>query len=127
MSWSFSQPLNGCTDALYVDRSAPTASRTVAFGGFQGSPPLGYTPPCMLIAAGQTVTFAGGPSGFGTHPLNRGSGPTVRDTGSPGNPIPRVEDGNRPEVMVTFPAAGSFPYHCEFHFGGGMYGVVRVR
>jgi plastocyanin len=119
--------LNGCTDALYIDRSAPSASRTVAFGGFQGSPALGYSPPCISIAVGQTVTFAGGPSGFGTHPLNRGTGPTQRDTGTAGNPIPRVDDGNRTDVAVAFPAPGLFPYHCEFHFGGGMYGVVRVR
>ncbi len=114
---------NGCTGSLYVDRSAPSANRTVSFGGANGSGPFAYSPPCITIAAGQTVTFEGS---FNVHPLGPGTSPTV-DPGAPNTPIPRLSSDAMPRVMVTFPAPGLYPYLCELHYMGGMNGVVRVR
>lgn len=112
--------LNGCADALFVDRAAAAADRTVAFG--VGANPFGYTPKCITVSAGQTVTFAGD---FGVHPLAPGASPTAADAGTAGNPIARTTTGA--SLRVTFARAGTYPYYCESHFAGGMVGVVRVR
>lgn len=120
-------PLNNCADSAFVDRSAAGASRVVGFGGFGGSTTFGYAPACITIAAGQSVTFSGGTTAnFGMHPLGpgRNGDPTA---GSPGNPVPRMADGNVREITVNFPSAGTFPYICETHAAAGMAGVVRVR
>ena len=112
--------LNGCTDALFVDRTATGADRTVAFGA--GSMPFAYAPKCITVAAGQTVTFMGD---FNVHPLAPGTSPAAPDAGTAGNPIPRAGSGTM--TQVTFPTAGTYPYYCVFHYGGGMVGAVRVR
>lgn len=119
--------LNRCATAAFVDRSAAGASRVVGYGGASGSSTFTYSPPCITIAAGQSVTFSGGATAsFGVHPMSPGvlNSPAA---GSPGNPIPRVTDGNVREVTVAFPTAGTYPYVCEAHAAGGMVGVVRVR
>jgi plastocyanin len=113
---------NGCTEGQFVDRSAAGADRAVAFGGENGSPVFGYSPACITIAAGQSVTFRGAFSG---HPLRPGANPSMPTAGSPGSPITNVDTGMSAEV--AFATAGTFPYYCEYHWGGGMYGVVRVR
>jgi plastocyanin len=115
--------LNGCADTDFVDRSAATATRVVSFGGVERSGPFAYAPKCIVVSAGQTVTFRGD---FSQHPLAPGSSPSARVTGSTNNPIPRRET-TQADVTITFPAAGSFPYFCEYHYAGGMAGVVRVR
>ncbi len=114
-----SASLNGCTDTSYQDASAPTATRTVQFGGGLG---LAYSPKCLSIAAGQQVTFSGE---FGLHPLTSGSAPGTPPGGATPNPIARPASGTT--VTVNFPTAGDFPYFCGSHFGSGMYGVVRVK
>jgi plastocyanin len=117
---------NSCTEASFVDRTAAAASRVIGYGGASGSGPFTYSPACITIAAGQTVTFSGGTSSsFGLHPLSPGVLNTP-SAGSAGNPIPRTTDGNTRELTVLFPAAGTFPYICEAH-APGMSGVVRVR
>lgn len=119
--------LNGCESSQFVDRTAAGAARTVGYGGAAGSATFTYSPKCITIAAGQSVTFSGGASSsFGMHPLAPGvvDSPTA---GTAGNPIPRVTDGTMRDVTVTFPAAGTFPYICEAHAAAGMVGVVRVQ
>jgi plastocyanin len=119
--------LNNCSETSFVDRTATGAARVVGYGGASGSGPFTYSPACIIVAAGQSVTFSGGTnSSFGVHPLSPGVLDSPR-AGSAGNPIPRTTDGNVREVTVAFPAAGNFPYICEFHAAGGMVGVVRVR
>ena len=111
-------PLHGCTS--FDDRSAAAADRTVAVG-VSG---LIYEPKCLLIAAGQTATFAGN---FSTHPLRPGKAPgRNRDSdGSPNNPIAATNSGSA--VTFTFPTAGLYPYYCETHGGGAMIGVIKVQ
>lgn len=118
--------LNGCTTNGYTDRTATTASRTVFFGGGGDSPGLGYSPRCMVIAAGQTVRFDGAGTGtFSAHPLLPGP-VSGTDAGTlPTNPIVRTDTGTAP-VDFTFATAGVYPYHCEYH-QPGMAGVIVVR
>jgi len=108
---------HGCTDGRFVDRSAASASREVTFGA-----DLAYSPPCLVIDVGQSVTFTGS---FATHPLRAGAAPSSSLSDPPGNPIPGASAGMA--LTVTFSAAGTWPYHCATHFASGMAGVVRVR
>jgi len=112
--------LNGCETADYVDRSEQAADRIINFGGEAGSPPLGYSPSCILISAGQAVTFQGN---FNTHPMSPG---TVEGSGESLNtPVQKRGTGSDP-YQVTFPTAGLYPYYCDYH-RPTMIGVVRVK
>jgi plastocyanin len=114
---------NDCTVQRFVDRSAAGADRTVSFGG--GSDPdneFSYAPACLVVAAGQSVTFVGN---FSIHPLRAGDGPDEPMAGTPGNPIPATTAGT--SVTVPFPSAGTYPYYCNMHYASGMAGVVHVR
>lgn len=122
--------LNGCRSEDYVDLRAPSADRTIGFGGGRGSGPFAYFPRCAVIAPGQQVVFDGESSGtFNVHPLAAGaisdSGASL-DAGTSPNPIPRLGDGAGSRATVTFPAAGDYPYHCEYH-RPSMAGVIVVR
>lgn len=119
---SDSSVLNGCAESDFVDRTARTAERAIGFGGEGGSGPFDYSPRCLTIASGQTVTFSGT---FNAHPLSPGTAPETRSAGSASNPIARTSTGST--LAVTFPTTGTYPYFCEFHYRGGMVGVVRVR
>lgn len=119
--------LNGCGSGQFDDRTAAAAPRVVGYGGAGGSSLFSYSPRCITIAVGQSVTFSGGTtSNFGVHPLGPGINGNAT-AGSPNNPIRRMTDGNVREVTVNFPSAGTFPYVCETHAAGGMTGVVRVQ
>jgi plastocyanin len=74
---------------------------------------MAYTPNCLKVATGATVTFPAS----ATYPL---SGTTV---GSPGNPIPMHEMSS---VTVTFPAAGFYSFESDAQFSSGMQGVIWV-
>lgn len=113
--------IHGCTDDRFVDRSADGAMRVVAFGGTMGSGSTAYDPPCLTIAAGQSVTFAGN---FTFHPLRPGESRGLA-LGSANNPIPPTSSGDA-TVDVSFPTAGTYPYFCQVHAAIGMRGVVRV-
>lgn len=112
--------INGCEPDSYEDHSDADDPRVVGVGA-QG---LKFTPPCMLIAVGQTVTFEGSLS---AHPLGPGR-PDDPTAGSPDNPIERTASGSSAEFR--FEGAGTFPYFCELHgFGSGMgmVGAIYVR
>lgn len=109
--------LNDCTAAEYEDRSGGAdTDRVVRPRGTTG-----YTPRCLIIRAGQSVTFE---MNFTTHPLVPGipHGPTAGAT-TP-NPIARRDSGMT--YTVAFPGAGYFPFYCNVHGHVGMAGVVRV-
>jgi plastocyanin len=114
------ETLHGCDASKYADRSAAAADRRIGFGTALESPALGYSPACMTITAGQSVTFVGS---FSTHPLapgefqgNRGTLPT---------PIERRTSGQE-DAVFTFSSPGLYPYYCESH-APTMVGVIRVR
>lgn len=110
--------LNGCTEAMYMDLSAPSAGRTVMFGGGLGQT---YAPKCVTIAAGQMVTFSGS---FTGHPIAKGT-PQDTNAGSASNPITDQNTGNSKTVM--FPSVGTYPYHCVLHGNNGMVGSIHVK
>lgn len=109
--------LHGCRVADYVDRSAGEDSDRIVVP--RGT--TGYTPLCISIRAGQSVTFS---MNFTTHPLVAGiaHGPTVGAT-SP-NPITAQTSGTT--YTATFAGPGYFPFNCRIHAHVGMVGVVRV-
>jgi plastocyanin len=109
--------LNACTEAMYEERSATDAERTVRPRGSTG-----YTPRCVTIRAGQSVVFE---MSFTTHPLVPGvpHGSIVGAT-SP-NPIAAQSAGTT--YTVPFTDAGYFPFYCRTHGHVGMAGVVRVQ
>lgn len=104
---------HGC--ATFDDRSGAMADRTIAFAG------ISYTPKCMRVRAGQSVTYRGSFSG---HPLARGSD-TNANLGSPNSPIP-TELNTGMETTIAFPTAGRYPFYCTFHVSQGMAGVIDV-
>jgi plastocyanin len=112
--------VNGCTTADAVDRTKPTADRTVEFG------PYFYAPHCIRIAAGQSVTFSATQgSSFAGHPLVGGEISGGIEVPDPASPIPSLVDGTIADV--PFPSAGTFPYYCDEHgVLFGMEGVVFV-
>jgi plastocyanin len=100
----------GCTEATADDLTAQT-SVTVSFGGNVG---LHYSPKCILVAPGTSVSFEGE---FSTHPLSA--------TAGTGNPITHTASGTT--AAFTFTQAGAFGYQCDVHFGSGMCGAVYVQ
>ena len=117
--------LSSCSsDAnLCADRSASVADRTISFGGIGGSSTYTYSPSCMIIAAGQTVTFQGD---FSMHPLARGT-VSDADAGSPDNPIPVPPTDGGTSLDVTYPTVGNFPYYCTQHTAEAMNGTVQAK
>jgi plastocyanin len=109
--------VNECAADTYEDATATDASRAIGVG----SPTLGaFTPPCLKIKVGQTVTFEGA---FASHPLS----PATPIEGNPENPITETLTGTSAEF--TFAEAGTFPFYCELHgsaAGLGMAGVIYV-
>jgi plastocyanin len=105
-----------CTVGMAVDRRAPGADRSIAFTSYS------YTPRCMLVAAGQTVTFGGS---FGTHPLVGGEVVGNTPTPDPQSPIGFVDSGA--STQATFPGAGVFPFYCDEHgLSFDMRGAIYV-
>jgi plastocyanin len=112
------QALNGCGAADFVDASEDDAVVQIAADG------LSFTPPCITVAAGQTLRFEGS---LTAHPIAPGNADDA-EAGSPDNPITATSSGS--SVEFTFDSAGTYPYYCELHsFGAGMgmAGAVYVR
>ena len=98
--------VHGCTVANAQDARGPAADRTVTFANYA------YTPRCLRIVAGQTVTFSGA---FGSHPLVGGAVENGVPTADPSSPIPVTTSGTTQDVPL--PDAGVFPYFCGIHGG----------
>jgi plastocyanin len=90
----------------------------VQFGGSLGTT---YSPKCLTVSAGQTVTFSGN---FDAHPLRPGAG-VGTDNGDSPNPVPALDSGT--SAQIAFPSAGFYPYFCLVHVNRGMVGTVQVR
>jgi len=112
--------LNGCTSADYQDQSAAEQARLISIAGAG----LSFSPKCLIIAAGQKVRWEGS---LTAHPLAPGN-PADLAAGSADNPITATSTGSN--VEFTFPAVGTYPYHCTLHAfgsGQGMAGSIHVR
>ncbi len=113
----------GCTDA---ELEAPGANFTAGDAGDGGMPtitfPTGggaaqYGNRCVKIKVGQQVAFQGA---FESHPLEAFGGTTP-------SPIPALTNTTPGggALVVTFSAAGTFGFRCDFH-PFTMFGAVKV-
>ncbi|MER2566703.1 MAG: hypothetical protein ABTQ32_38625 [Myxococcaceae bacterium] len=78
-----------------------------------------YTPACVRVRFGQSVTFQGGD--FGSHPMSQACGPVI---------LPAFEQSSGTSASITFDKAlGVFGYFCTHHgsaSGSGMAGAIEV-
>jgi plastocyanin len=103
--------VHGCSLGNATDLRADP-SPDVAFSSYS------YSPKCIRIAAGQSITFTGD---FSFHPLVGGQ----NDVSDPQSPIGSTSSGLM--KTVAFPAAGTFPFYCDEHvLSFGMTGAVFV-
>lgn len=108
--------MNGCTRAMAVDLSAAGATRTIAVTDDI------FTPKCMRIAPGQTVTWQGDLS---IHPLAPGIVRSNQIVAQPGHPITTITSSGT-MVSYAFGAAGDWAFYCPNHLPG-MAGIIYVE
>jgi plastocyanin len=101
--------VNGCT--TFTDATAPNAARAITFP--TGVIPSQYSPNCLKIKVGQSVTWNGG---FANHPL-------IASGGDSGNPITTTSTGTT--KSFTFSAAGTYGFACQLH-SLSMLGAIQV-
>ncbi len=106
--------VNNCDEATAVDHTADLKVQ-IDFGGAAG---FKYSPPCLIMKAGSSVSFAGD---FASHPLSGG----VDGTKDPASPIKDTNSGN--SASFALPSAGTFGFFCQFHQAGGMKGAIFVK
>ncbi|MBX7113789.1 MAG: hypothetical protein K1X64_05585 [Myxococcaceae bacterium] len=102
----------GCV--TFIDATANPSLREVNFGQNGNQ----YTPPCLRIRLGQTVTFSGGR--FDSHPIQQGCGPAPA--------ITSIREGNA-RTFTFAQALGTYGYYCSAHgsaAGSGMAGAIEV-
>jgi plastocyanin len=112
-----------CTIA-FATVTASAANHDISVGGAAG---FAFSPSTITITAGDTVTFSNA-GGFHNVVSDAGSVTSFRCAvgcdGAGGN-------GNASSAswvaVVTFPTAGSAPFHCEIHAGSGMTGTITVE
>ncbi len=103
------QVVNGCT--TFTDL---TASSAPTITGPSDATPVQFSPNCVLINAGQSVTWN---VFFTAHPLAASGGDTP-------SPITLTNTGTT--VTFAFPNKGTFGYHCLSH-PTIMFGAVKVQ
>jgi plastocyanin len=108
--------VNGCTS--FTDATAAGASRVINRAGFT------FSPNCLLIAAGQSVTWN---VEFTVHPLRPGAAPSLTTSAASTEPTPIEARGNGTSVTFTFPTAGTYGFYCNVHEPSGMYGAIKVQ
>lgn len=97
-------PLNGCSLASFSDRTAAGAPRTIT--GPSGLAASQWSPHCMRIKAGQSVTWSVAAT-FAAHPLEAAGGDSSSPIVTPG--------GTLTTVTYDFPNAGLFGFDCGYH------------
>ena len=109
-----SAAVNGCAAADFAasDHTAANDARAISFPS--SGAPMQYSPHCMTVKVGQSVTWSGN---FLAHPLEAVGGDA-------GNPI-MLTSSSGGSMSVTFPAAGTFGFDCANH-PTLMLGAVRV-
>jgi plastocyanin len=93
---------------------------TIAFPA--GATDFSYSPKCMKVPAGTTVTFSGD---FTVHPLEA----STHRGALTGNPISSTGSGT--SKSFDFPTPGFYAYYCGVHGpsdgAAGMVGVIWVQ
>ncbi len=116
--------INGCASKDFVAAAAGGGTTRVQYGTPVG---LAFSPNCLTIAPGQSVTFFGDTAqgaDFSVHPLRPG-GANGSNPGAGGSPIVAQNSGST--YTVVFPGAGTFGYFCQSHESMGMYGAIQVK
>jgi plastocyanin len=111
-----------CTSVFAVPAFA--ANHDVSVGGAAG---FAFSPSTLTITAGDTVTFT---NAGGLHNVVSDVDAVTAfrcaagcdATGGNGNASSAAWS-----AVVTFPTAGSAPYHCEIHAGSGMTGTITIN
>ena len=87
-----------------------------------GATDFSYSPKCLKVPAGTTVTFSGD---FTVHPLE----PSTHRGALTGNPI--TSTGSGTSKSFDFPTPGFYAYYCSVHGpsdgAAGMVGVIWVQ
>ena len=107
--------VNGCDPASAEDHTRADATTVTSAGAI-------YTPSCIRIRRGASVTFL---STFDTHPLAGGTVTEEIATPEPESPIQPTSSGD--QASFTFPDSGVYGYYCDFHASIGMMGAVFVE
>ena len=102
------------------DYTTGTATATVSFP--MSATNFSYSPKCLKVTAGATVTFSGD---FVAHPLE----PSTHRGTLTGSPITATSSGST--KAFAFPTAGYYAYFCSVHGpsdgAAGMVGVIWVE
>jgi plastocyanin len=107
--------INGCDIDTATDLTG-MSSTSVTFNSFF------YSPPCIRVSQGTAVIFIGS---FASHPLVGGYVDAMMLFPQGSGPFfPTTNMGTT--KSVTMSQTGTFPYYCQFHGSGGMFGAVFV-
>lgn len=110
--------VNGC-DSATADDLTGFLNVQVNFGGKSGNM---YSPKCIRVSLGTTVTFFGD---FTIHPLLGGTvNGGVLTPAASGPFVPVTNSGMSTDFLMS--ESGNFPYYCTVHGAGGMNGAVFV-
>jgi plastocyanin len=109
--------VNGCSVLTAVDLRGQS-DVTIEFGGVHG---LSYSPACIRVDRGTTVTFSGS---FTNHPLVGGR--VVGSATIPEATSPIMPTSTGTTASFLFSNRGEFGYYCDFHALNAMYGAVLV-
>lgn len=86
-----------------------------------------FSPSTLTITAGDTVTFTNA-GGFHNVVSDAGAVTSFRcAAGCDGDGGNGNAGSSAWVAVVTFPTAGSAPFHCEVHAGSGMTGTITVE
>jgi plastocyanin len=114
--------LLGATPAFATDHTVQVGG---TMGGYYGDTPVfAYMPAVLTIRAGDSVTFV---NQGGLHNVLADDGAFRCADGCDGQGGSGAPSAEPWSATVTFPAAGTFPYHCEVHGAAVMSGRVVVQ
>lgn len=96
----------------------------IAFGGAVG---FAYSPSCIKVTSGTSVTFNGS---FSSHPLQGGVivGTTATPAAAGSTPLPTTALSTGTTASFVMQPAGTYGYYCQFHgVADGMMGAIIVE